>query len=137
MIEKRTLKKTGYVAAVTVMAFNMQSCKKYDDGPGFSLRSKKARVVGEWDIVQIGSQVYPQNGYALEFEFEKDGDFKYSYSYGTYSYTYAGDWDFSSNKEDLRIIMDGTVQTFEIKRLTNKELWLEDETNQEWRLEAQ
>ena len=33
--------------------------------------------------------------------------------------------------------MDGTVQTFEIKRLTNKELWLEDETNQEWRLEAQ
>jgi hypothetical protein len=26
------------------------SCKKYDDGPAFSLRSKKARAVAEWNV---------------------------------------------------------------------------------------
>ncbi len=136
-MEKRVLKKTGYTAAIAIMAFNMQSCKKYDDGPGFTLRSKKARLVGNWDIVQIGAETFPQNGYSIEFEFDKEGDFKYSYTYGTYSYTYAGTWDFSSDKEDLRLVIDGTVQTFAIKRLTNKEVWLEDETNEEWKLEAQ
>lgn len=140
-MDKRSLKTTGYVAAASVMAFNLSSCK-YEDGPKFSLRTKKARLVGEWDVVRIGNQIYPSNGYSLEFEFEKDGDmrFTYSYNYGgySYSYSYAGDWEFSSDKEDLELIMGGTVQTFEIKRLTNKEVWLEDNSdNTEWRLDAQ
>ena len=134
---KEILKKTGYATAVTVLAFNMQSCGKYDDGPGFSLRTKKARLVGDWEVVRIDNQVFPQNGYSLEMEFEKDGDLKTTYSYGTYSYSYAGDWAFSSKKEDLLITIDGNAQIFEIKRLTNKELWLEDDSNQEWKLEAQ
>ena len=136
-MDKKIIKQTGYVAAATLIATGIQSCGKYDDGPGFSLRTKKARLVGEWDIVQIGSQVYPSQGYSLEMEFEKDGDLKFTYSYGTYSYTYAGDWEFSSDKEELDLIIDGSVQSYEIKRLTNKEVWLEDEFNEEWQLEAQ
>ncbi len=115
----------------------IQSCGKYEDGPGISLRTKKARLVGDWDIVQIGTQVYPSQGYSLEFEFEKNGNVKFTYSYGFYSYSYAGDWEFSSNKEELDLILGGQVQTFQIKRLTNKEVWLEDESNDEWQLDAQ
>ncbi|MFT5778190.1 MAG: hypothetical protein ACI837_001146 [Crocinitomicaceae bacterium] len=136
-MNRKTIKTTGYAAAVTILAVNLQSCSKYDDGPGFSLRSKKARIVGEWDIVQIGSQVFPQNGYSLEMEFEKDGDFKFTYSYASYSYSYAGDWEFSSDKEELDLIVDGEIVSYEIKRLTNKEVWIEDEFNDEWKLEAQ
>jgi hypothetical protein len=145
-MNKKAIKTTGYVAAAAVMTFNLQSCGKYEDGPGLSLRTKKARVVGDWDVVQIGAQLFPQGGYSLEFEFEKDGDLKYTYNYSyygqTYSYTYAGTWDFSSDKEDLDMTIDGQVQSFEIQRLTNKEMWLDDTNNggnavQEWKLEAQ
>ena len=128
--------KTLFFAATLMTVLNFASCGKYDDGPGFSLRSKTARLTGEWEVVRIGTQNFPSQGYSLEFEFEKKGDFKYTYSYGTYSYSYAGDWEFSGDKEDLELTFDGTVEIFEIKRLTNKELWLEDDTNQEWKLEA-
>lgn len=136
-MERATLKNAGYVTLVGAMGFSLQGCKKYDDGPAFSLRTKKSRLVGEWDVVQVGSQVFPQNGYSLEMEFEKDGDFKFTYTDGSYSYSYAGDWEFSSDKEELDLILNGSVETFEIKRLTNKEVWLENSSNEEWKLEAQ
>jgi hypothetical protein len=137
---KKTIKNTGYVIAAAAMTLNVQSCKKYQDGPALSLRTKKARLAGDWDVVQIGNQNYPSNGYSLEFEFEKDGDMKFTYAYTGYSYSYKGSWEFSSNKEELDIKLDGnsSTQTFEILRLKNKEVWLEDKDGgDEWRLEAQ
>ena len=126
-----------FLAAAVVTVLNFQSCGKYEDGPGFSLRSKTARLTGEWEVVRVGTTSYPYSGYSLEFEFEQSGDFSQTISevgYGAYSYT--GDWEFSSDKESLEIIIGGDIEIFEIKRLTNDELWLEDNTNQEWRLEA-
>ncbi|MDG2370036.1 MAG: glycoside hydrolase family 43 C-terminal domain-containing protein [Flavobacteriales bacterium] len=133
---------TLLLAATIVTTLNFHSCKKYDDGPAFSLRSKTSRLTGEWEVVRIGSAVYPQNGYSLEFEFDKNGDFTYgtSYSYNgqNYSYAYGGEWEFSSDKEDIEITINNSVLTFEINRLTNKELWMEDasdNTDTEWKLE--
>tara|TARA_B100001287_G_scaffold120175_1_gene101240 strand:- start:1866 stop:2276 length:411 start_codon:yes stop_codon:yes gene_type:complete len=135
-MEKNKIKIAGYSTLISAVGLTLSGCGKYDDGPGFSLRTKKARLVGEWEAVQMGNEVLPQNGYGIEWEFEKDGDFKFTYNYGTYSYSYSGDWEFSSDKEDIEIEFDGTIQDFEIKRLTNKELWLEDPDNQEWKFEA-
>lgn len=132
----RNGKSTLFLAATIVTVLNFSSCSKYEEGPMFSLRTKKARITGEWEIVRIGTEVYPQNGYSLEMEFEKDGDLKYTYSYGTYSYTYLGEWEFSSDKEELDIIFENQVQSFEIIKLKNDEVWLEDPQNLEWRLEA-
>jgi hypothetical protein len=131
------VKNTLFLAATVITVLNFQSCSKYEDGPSFSLRTKKARLVGEWEVVRIGDETYPQEGYTLEMTFEKDGDLDFKYSYGTYSYTSAGDWEFSNDKEELELTLDNEIVTFEILRLTNKEVWLEDESNQEWRLEAQ
>lgn len=127
--------KTLFFAATLMTVLNFASCGKYDDGPGFSLRSKTGRLTGEWEVVRIGSQVFPTQGYSIEFEFEKKGDFKFTYIEPGYSYSYNGDWEFSGDKEDLEITYDQSVSKFEIKRLTNSELWLEDEYNDEWRLE--
>lgn len=129
-------KNTLFLAATVITVLNFQSCSKYEDGPKFSLRTKKARLAGEWEVVRIGNQTYPQGGYSLEMTFEKDGDFEFNYSYGTYSYGYQGDWEFSSDKEDIEVTFDGQVNTWEILRLTNKEVWFEDESNTEIRLEA-
>ena len=133
-------KKNGtlLLAATMITILNFHSCKKYDDGPSFTLRTTTARLTGEWEIVKIGSEIYPQDGYSLEFEFEKDGDFtyKYEYSYGgqNYSYSYGGEWEFSSDKENIEINLNGSVSDFEINRLTNKELWIENDAV-EWKLE--
>jgi len=127
---------TGYTSIVGAVGLSLTGCGKYDDGPRFSLLTKKARLVGEWEAVQMGNQIMPQNGYGVEWEFEKDGDFEFKYSYGTYSYSYAGDWEFSTDKEEIELEIGGYIQDWEIKRLTNKELWLEDPSNQEWRFES-
>ena len=134
----KKLKNLTYVTLAGATAVGVTSCGKYEDGPNFSLRSKKARVVGDWNVKSIGSQVLGvqdiggvQYGYTINMEFDKNGSViqTYNYTYGSYSasYSYAGDWDFSSNKEYLILTMDGYSDTLEIKRLTNKEMWLDDD----------
>ena len=65
-----------------------------------------------------------------------------SYSYGGNSgtYSYAGTWDFLSDKEQLALNIDGSVQLFEIKRLKNNEMWLDDDISaldgDIWKLES-
>jgi hypothetical protein len=148
----KKLKNITYLTLAGATAVGVSGCGKYEDGPNFSLRSKKARVVGDWNVKSIGSQVFSvQNqggidyGYTINLEFDKNGSVTTSmeYTYGSYnySYSYAGDWDFSSNKEHLLLTIDGDTDTMEIKRLTNKEMWLDDDYTDAdgdiWKLEAQ
>lgn len=126
------------LALTIVTALNFVSCGKYEEGPNFSLRTKKARLTGEWEIVRIGNTTFPSEGYSLEMDFSKDGDLKFTYSYFTYSYSESGEWEFSGDKEDLLITIDNDISKFEILRLTNKELWMESSNGgfvEEWRLE--
>lgn len=125
----KTNKKLMLAAAVVIM-LNFSSCKKYEDGPAFSLKSKTARLTGEWEVVQVDGQK-PDDG-ELILEFEKDGDFKSTYDYGSYSYSYKGDWEWENGKESIDIEIDGDKTELDIKRLTNKELWFEDDSNQDW-----
>lgn len=132
-------KKLVYASLAGVAALSVTSCGKYEDGPKFSLLSKKSRVAGEWDVKSVGSQVLGSE-YGLTMSFDKDGSMKWTYTYGTYSESYVGSWDFSSDKENLVITMDGDIDTLEIKRLTNKEMWLDDDYSSVdgdiWKLEA-
>ena len=136
------------LAAALVTVLNFQSCKKYDDGPTFSLKTKKSRLTREWEVVKIydneGTQIFPYSNseysFDISFEFLKKGDFiesfKYSYETYSYSYSYKGTWEFSSNKENLLIEMDNSVDKWKINRLTKKEFWFEDSIGNEWELEA-
>ena len=127
------------LAATLVTILNFQSCKKYDDGPGFSLRSVTNRLTGEWEVVDIDGDAIGNSG-TLTMEFDKDGDFKatseYSY-YGTsYSYSVNGEWSFEDGKETIELDYDqGESEEWDIKRLTNSEFWFEDEDNTEYELE--
>ena len=143
-------KKYTIPAIATVIAtVNLTSCGKYDEGPTFSLRSKKARLVGEWELDKVTGPDF--DGSDLDdidyvFEFEKDGDFDvtittpgYTYTYYGNTYTYgggtyviSGEWEWENNKEDIEVEMDGDIQDFEILKLTSKELILEDEYRNEW-----
>ena len=114
-------------------AIGLTACGKYEDGPNFSLLTKKQRLTGDWEVEKLmdGGVNLISNGYDVEMEFDKDGDFEISSSYNItqYGYTYSGtntvegEWEFSSDKEEIELDFDdGTYQEIEITRLTNKEL---------------
>jgi hypothetical protein len=139
----KNFKNLTYVTLAGVAAMGVSSCGKYEDGPGFSLLSKKARVVGDWEVKSIGADVFGSE-YSVDLSFEKNGSLMFTYSYNyqgvSESYSYAGSWDFASDKEQLSMIVDGNVELFEIKRLTNKEMWLDDDITSLdgdiWKLES-
>lgn len=120
--------------AITVIP----SCGKYEDGPGFSLMTKKARLVGKWDAVEYvdsDGTTTAENGDGT-LEFEKDGTF----SVMDDGIGFSGDWEFIDKKEKLRLSQTSGSLTFHedytIRRLTNKEFWLEDEDGDMTKYEA-
>jgi hypothetical protein len=130
------------LVATVVTILNFQSCKKYDDGPGFSLRSVTKRLTGEWEVTDIQGQGNIDG--EIIYEFDKDGDFKitqdinysnYGYSYN-YSNTENGEWSFEDGKRTIELDFDnGGSEEFDINRLTNSEFWFETEDNVEFELE--
>ncbi|WP_306639859.1 lipocalin family protein [Sanyastnella coralliicola] len=121
------------VRTITLMslaaAFALTSCGKYEDGPGISLRSKKARLVGEWQLeeLEIEGTDYTADVNRWEWEFKDDEEFRYSLQIeGFDTYAPQGEWSFSNNKEEVELTFDdGDRVDLEIKRLTNSELWFE------------
>ena len=73
-ISSKTILAGGLLTAVSVSP----SCGKYDDGPGFSLASKKSRLAGTWELEKWKSDGLTQDlsNLSLEIELEKDGDLK-------------------------------------------------------------
>jgi len=139
----KNLKKLTYLTLAGATTLGVTSCGKYEDGPSISLLSKKARVAGDWEVKSIGTQVLGTN-YSVNMSFEKSGSVQltstYSYYGSNQSYTYAGTWDFALDKEQLLINIDGSAQLYEIKRLTNNEMWLDDDITaldgDIWKLES-
>lgn len=110
------------------------ACGKYDDGPNVSVLTKKQRLQRQWDL----DELVAENGYTVKdnstayWDLEKDGDAEFTDEDGTKS---QGKWELDDKKERLIVTATypivGTVVlgNFVIKRLTTKELWLLDETD--------
>lgn len=65
---------------------------------------------------------------AVKVTFEKDGDgnfyFAINVGFFPFNYTQYITWVFDDDKENIDVSIESEVQSFEILRLTNKELWL-------------
>jgi len=115
------------------LTFVFASCGKYEDGPGLSLLTKKARLSGTWDPVEYvdgtDGQVTADSN-TDTFTLDKDG----TYTYTSGSTTYTGTWQFANDKEQLQATVTyslfGQTQSITttsiITRLTSKELWMKD-----------
>lgn len=136
---KSLVKSLSFVAFAALI---LTSCGKYEDGPGISLRTKKARLAQEWqlDEVEIEGTDFTSSFNRWELEFEKEGDYSESLDIiNVGSGTLAGEWEFSNDKEEVEITYDdGTKLDLDIKKLSKKELWFEvsfdlgDGTNEVW-----
>ena len=109
------------------------SCSKYEDGPKFSLRTKKQRIARSW---KVEYSINLQNGieHSADFndwviEFSKEGSFEQKIIYGEQQNSYSGSWKFiGENQLRLNFSNNAGKQTvfYTILRLSKKELWLKD-----------
>lgn len=114
---------------ITVLFTLTTGCNKYEEGPKFSLLTKKARISGEWKIqnvtvngTDVTSTVNTFLGANYVLDIEKDGGYKES---GLFPDT--GKWKFGEDKDDVYLTSDvagSKEEAFRILRLKNKELWL-------------
>lgn len=125
----KTLKFLSLTLLATVFLLGT-SCSKYEEGPAFSLRTKKARLAGEWKAdkyVSEEGETSNANNDEGTVEFDKDGTLIYKYE----GISISGEWEFTKDKEYLEITIEffGQQDTEEMKiiKLKNDELWLEGE----------
>lgn len=116
-------------------------CKKYDEGPLLSLRTKTARVTGTWEVEYLGingtdsTQIFKNSVYYARYVFIKNsaGDELVEYLYTNISGIHKSEWYFGSRKGYkhelyVRVGLAGCGSSFLIKRLTDKQMWLEGTT---------
>jgi hypothetical protein len=105
------------------------SCSKYPDGPKISLRSKKARLAGDWKIDKATYNDEDitedlKDGWGANFVLHIDKGGKYT---ATGNDPDTGKWELGEDKDDVRFQSDepnSKEESYKILRLANKELWL-------------
>ena len=110
-----------FLSIAVIISLAITSCGKYEDGPGFSLLTKTARMTNKWELKSVDGEIIPAG--EIVWEFKKDGEA--TISYGGLG-TETGTWEFSDDKEDLSLTVSGSTTNLKIRRLTNKELWVEE-----------
>ena len=100
----------------------LTSCGKYEEGPSFTLLTKKMRVTGEWTLTAVNNdEVDPLLGVETILFFDGDGIFRSNTYYdGESILQEVGTWEFNSDKTGLII----NETEFMIIKLENKEMKL-------------
>lgn len=115
-------------AALSVLVLHTSSCKRYEEGPAFTLRTAKARLVNTWEIEKymvngedITALVLPLFGeHSLEFCRDK----RYEWNIG--GMNEKGKWSFIENKDKIEMLRGDTLPfSQKIIKLTNNEFWVE------------
>lgn len=124
-----------------VMGISFSGCKKYEEGPTLSLRTRTHRVVGSWVVEQVFE--IPINGTKTDrtadyktayanfvWKFEKDEDYLVTYNpYSIGTYNEPGRWEFGGDDINILLFPDNGNGSFigslwRILRLKEKELWM-------------
>ncbi|MBT3242635.1 MAG: hypothetical protein HN352_05760 [Bacteroidetes bacterium] len=137
-------RKTAFI--LLVLTVITVGCKKYEEGPAFSLYSKGQRVAGRWYFDRVAYndvdsiEVYNTNN--IEFILhDSPGKDKGAYTWdrqpGGQAYdpnlVYFGSWQFFADKDSVRwIVLNKDVQDttdWRIIRLAYDQFWLERQYN--------
>jgi len=120
------------------LSFVLTSCK-YEEGPGISFRTKKARVEGTWTVEESFTNGEKDSfSDKRTFIFSKEGDISIQSIILGLTASQDGKWKFTNSKETLQMVFPGIdfpgstsfeiIEDHEILKLKNKEMWLERTT---------
>lgn len=130
------MKKSIIIIALAAFtsSITLPSCSKYQDGPKFTLLTKKARLEGPWEIESVSSNGTDVTssykalvGQNYELEIEKDGNYTSSGIDAD-----KGTWTLGEDKDDIRFLSNdpgSKEDSYRILRLTSKELWMRQTTS--------
>ncbi|MEM6767207.1 MAG: hypothetical protein AAF824_08275 [Bacteroidota bacterium] len=131
------MKKRLILPLLLLIAICLGACQKYEDGPLFSLRSKKERVANDWKAGLLSRNNFDEleEFSAYELDFSKGGTFEWRVQPANDStiQTLSGDWEFAKVKESIKLTYavdslgaDSIRLLFmDIRRLKEDELWVE------------
>ena len=120
----------------------LSSCNKYEDGPSISLRSRAARVAGDWKVKKATSDGQDVTsiltGFNYSINYTKDGNYTTTMTFMGTTDTEKGTWEFYDN--DTKMISTdaaGLKDTMAITMLKNAEMHLKSlDGKDEFQLEA-
>lgn len=129
-MNRTTLWKTPL--ALATVALLVVGCKKYDDGPGVSLVPRTERVANTWVIEKAlsdGADVTSDfDQYVLTLTNDNAATLVAQYTlFGIdISNETSGTWSFANDQAELVLDFEDDIAdaTYQINRLTQKELWL-------------
>lgn len=119
--------KLSIILSVSAL-FLFSGCKKYEEGPSFSLSSKKSRLTNTWKFVKV-FDVTTNEDLTADFtgatiEFQKDGTVIWSDG----SVAETSTWKFASDKENIIISdLSGSSIVWQIRRLAGNSFWFRDD----------
>jgi hypothetical protein len=119
---------------VSVMILGTISCGKYEEGPGFSLATKKARLTGDWKIDKYDGALVTT---PWTKTFNSDGIYKETLVINDIPVSYEGKWQFVDNKEVVQVELAGAYGKHIIVKLTASEFWYRDTNDKLWELKKQ
>jgi len=130
-MNKSILKSLLGFTFISVLLF---SCGKYEEGPSFSLVTKKNRVANTWKIDKVYVDDVDRtslfsvliDGYKIEFT--KDDKVTETLTSILGTHTNYGTWEFGGSKETLHVTISGSKAIYRILRLSSSEMWLEEVT---------
>ncbi len=100
-----------------------QSCKKYPDGPAFSLRTRAERVANTWKVenYKINGSDYTSLVSDYTETFTKKGSYSYSWSVLDGS----GTWSFQNKDEEIKLNGSDSQSSRKlfIMKLEEKSFW--------------
>ena len=120
------------VVAVLVIVY---ACKKYSDGPMFSMRSRTERIANNWKVSQAFDKgidvTHDFSKYELDLTPRGEAylSSKYSFIGIDFDFETSGTWRFTTNDENVFLDFDNNDadMLYKIVRLKDDELWLIDE----------
>lgn len=126
-----------YILWIVVLGLTMalSSCRKYEDGPTFSLTSKTERVVNSWTAQSLFRNDIEETSQFLAFtmDFARNGRFTWtSTREGIDPITVGATWELTDLNNQIKLTFDDLdpisgetrLLYMDIRRLTQTELWV-------------
>lgn len=106
-IKKKMKKISFYLLLVAILA---GGCKKYEEGPLISFRSKEKRLCQDWEVdkyIANGETEYPESGEFEYWDFDDDGTLQITAGMpGWESVVWNLTWEWSDDKEEIKVYID-------------------------------
>ena len=111
------------ICTATITLSSISSCKKYPEGPEFTLRTRTERLANTWaiDNYSVNGSDYTSLVSSYTETFTKKGAYTYSWSF----FSGSGTWEFQNKDKEVKLTGSDShaSRTLIILKLEEKSLW--------------